>query len=91
MACGLLQIEKEEKDDVVGMISFQWKKVKMCRFQHTKSNPPKLILTRPAITYNENYNALPHNYKNYPNIEGFAPMFQIEIYGLTWSYKCFTL
>jgi hypothetical protein len=27
MTCGLLQIEKEEKDDVISMISFQRKKV----------------------------------------------------------------
>ena len=55
----------------------------MCRLQHTKSSLPKLILTGPAITYNENYNALPYNYKNYPNIEGLALMLKIKIDGLT--------
>jgi hypothetical protein len=75
MACCLLQMEMEEKDDVVCMISFQEKKSKICRLQHTESGPPKLILTRPAITYNENYNALLHNYRNSPNVESPASVF----------------
>jgi hypothetical protein len=90
MTCVLLQIE-EEKDDVIGMISFQGKKTEMCRLQHTKSGLPKLFLTRSAITYNRIYNALPYNYKNFPNVEGLAPMFQTEIDGLTRSNRCFTL
>ena len=65
MICGLLQIE-EEKDDVLGMISFQKKKAEMCRLQHTESGPSKLILIRHVITYNGNYNALPYNYKILP-------------------------
>ena len=75
MTCGILQIEKEEKHDVVYMISFQGKTIEMCRLQHTKNDPLKLVLTRPIVTYNENYNALPYNYKTSPNIEGFTPVF----------------
>jgi hypothetical protein len=83
MTGGLLQIEKEEKDDVIGMVSFKRKKVEVCKLQHTKSNPSKLILTRPAFTHNGKYNALPRNYSNPPNVEGPAFMFQTEIDELT--------
>jgi len=31
MTCGLLQIKKKKKDDVVGIISFHGKKAEMCR------------------------------------------------------------
>jgi hypothetical protein len=62
----------------------------MCRLQHTENNPSKLVLTRHVVTYNGNYNALPYNYKNSPNIEGHAPMFQTKIDGLTWNGRCFT-
>jgi len=51
MTHGLLKIEKEEKDDVVGMTSFQGKKVEMCKLQYTKSSPPKFILTKLVVTY----------------------------------------
>jgi hypothetical protein len=68
MTCGLLQIEKRENDDVVGKISFQWKKTKICRLQQTESGLPKHVLTRHIVTYNGNYNALPYNYRNSPNI-----------------------
>lgn len=57
MTCSLLQIEHEQTDDVIGMISFLNKKLEMCRLQYTKSGPLKLILTRPVVTYNGNYNA----------------------------------
>jgi hypothetical protein len=73
------------------MLSFQEKKVKMSRLQHTKSGPLKLILIRPVVTFNRNYNTLPHNYKNSPNVKGLAPVFQTKIDGLTQSWKCFTL
>jgi hypothetical protein len=76
---GLLQIEKKEKDDVISMISLKRKKVEACRLQHTKSNPSKLVFTRPVFTYNRNYNALPHNYSNPPNVEVPAFMFQTKI------------
>jgi hypothetical protein len=62
----------------------------MCRFQYTKSGPPKLVLTRHIIIYNENYNALPHNYGNSLNIKGHALVFQNDIDGLTRSGRCFT-
>jgi hypothetical protein len=75
MTCGLLQIEKEEKDDVVYMISFPGKRIEMCRLQHTESNPLKLVLTMPVVTYNENYNTLPYNYRNSPKIEGSTLVF----------------
>jgi len=55
----------------------------MCRLQHTKSGPLKLVLTRSIVTYNGNYNALPRNYKYSPNIKGHSLLFQIEIDGLT--------
>jgi hypothetical protein len=55
----------------------------MCRLQYTDSSPPKLVLTRLVITYNGNYNALPYNYRNSPNIKGYALVFQTEIDGLT--------
>jgi hypothetical protein len=61
------------------------------KLQHTKSGPPKVVLTRLVITYNRNYNALPYNYKISPNIESPAPMFQVEIDGLTRSSRCFAL
>jgi len=75
MTCGLLQIEKEEKNDVVCMISFPGKRIEMCKLQHTENNPLKLVLTKLVVTYNEIYNALPYNYINSPNIEGSTPMF----------------
>lgn len=90
MTCGLLQIEKAEKDDVVGMISFQGKKTDICRLQHTNNGPSKLVLTRLVVTYNGNYNALLYNYRNSHNTEGHVPMFQIEINRLTRSDKFFT-
>jgi hypothetical protein len=65
MTCGLLQIENEKNDDVVDLISFQGRKKEMRKLYHTMRDPPKLILTRHVITYNENYNALPHNYRNF--------------------------
>jgi hypothetical protein len=65
MTCGLLQIEKEKNDDVVDLITFQERKKEMRKLYHTRRDPPKLILTRHVITYNENYNALPHNYRNF--------------------------
>ena len=49
MTCGLLQIEKEEEDDAMGMISFQEKKAEVCRIQGTESGPPKLVMTRLAF------------------------------------------
>jgi hypothetical protein len=55
----------------------------MCRLQHTENGPSNLVPTRPVVTYNMNYNALPYNYRNSLNIEGPAPMFQTEIDGLT--------
>jgi len=58
------------------------------KLQHTKSSLLKLVLTRPAFTHNENYHALPYNYGNPPNV---APVFQIEIDGLTQSGRCFML
>ena len=58
--------------------------------QHTENGLPKLVLTKHIVTYNENYNALPYNYKNSPNIKGIAPVFQTRIDGLTWSGRCFT-
>ena len=81
MTCDLLQIENEE--NAIGMISFQGNKVEMCRLQHTKNSPLKLILTRPVVTYNGNYSALPHNYRNSPNIECHTSMFQNKIVGST--------
>ena len=90
MTYGLLQIEKEEKDNLIGMISFQGKKIEVCRLQHTESDPLKLVLTRLAFTHNENYNSLPHNYGNPPNVEGPTLVFQTEIDGLTRCGKCFT-
>ena len=41
-----LQIEKEEEDDVVGMISLLGKKVEVWRIHRTESGPLKLVLTR---------------------------------------------
>jgi hypothetical protein len=61
------------------------------RLQHTESSLLKLVLTRPTFTHNENYHALPHNYCNPPIFEGLAPVFQIEIDGLTRSGRCFML
>jgi hypothetical protein len=90
MTYGLLQIEKEEKDNFIGMISFQGKKIEVCRLQHTESDPLKLVLTRLAFTHNENYNSLSHNYGNPPNVEGPTLVFQTEIDGLTRCGKCFT-
>jgi hypothetical protein len=55
----------------------------MCMLQHTENGLPKLVLTKHIVTYNENYNALPYNYKNFPNIKGIAPVFQTRIDGLT--------
>ena len=55
----------------------------MCMLQHTESGLPKLVLTKHIVTCNENYNALPYNYKNSPNIKGIAPVFQTRIDGLT--------
>jgi hypothetical protein len=75
MTCGLLQIENEEKDDVIGTISFQEKKTKIRKLQHTKRGPSKLVLTRSIVTYSGNYNALDHNYIYYLNVEGPAPEF----------------
>ena len=69
MTCGLLQIEKKEEDDAMGMISFQEKKAEVCRIQGTESGPPKLVMTRLAFTRNRDYNALPYNYKNSPKNE----------------------
>jgi hypothetical protein len=65
MTCCLLQIEKEKNDDVVDLITFQERKKEMRKLYHTRRDPPKLILTRHVITYNGNYNALPHNYRNF--------------------------
>jgi hypothetical protein len=65
MTCGLLQIKNEKNDDVVDLISFQGRKKEMCKLYHTRRDPPKLILTRYVITYNGNYNALPHSYRNF--------------------------
>jgi hypothetical protein len=72
------------------MISFKGKKTKMCRLQHIKCSPPKLILIRLIVTYNMNYNAFPYNYINSPNIECLALVFQTKIDGLTRSGRCFT-
>jgi len=72
MTCGLLQMEKEEKDDVVGMISFKEKKTKICKLQHTKRGPSKLVLTRSVVTYSGNYNTLDHNYIYSLNVKGPA-------------------
>lgn len=77
MTCVLLQIEN--KKNAIGIISFQVKKIKMCRLQRTKNNQLKLILTR-LVTYNRNYSTLPHNYINFPNIECHASMFENIIY-----------
>jgi hypothetical protein len=54
---------------------FPRERIEMCRLQHTESNPLKLVLTKPVVTYNEIYNALPYNYRNSPNIEGSTLMF----------------
>jgi hypothetical protein len=75
MTCGLLQTEKEENDDVVGMISFQEKKIKICKLQHTKRGLSKFVLTRSVVTYSRSYNALDHNYIYSLNVEGPAPEF----------------
>jgi hypothetical protein len=90
MTCGLLQIEKKEEDDAMGMISFQGKKAEVCRIQGIESGPPKLVMTRLAFTRNRDYNALPYNYKNSPKIEKTSPMLLIEINRLTRSGRCFT-
>jgi hypothetical protein len=37
-----------------------------------------------------NYNSFPYNYINSPNIECLTLVFQIEIYGLNRSGRCFT-
>ena len=44
-----LQIEKEEEDDVLGMISLLGKKVEVWRIHRTESGPLKLVLTRPIF------------------------------------------
>jgi hypothetical protein len=44
-----LQIEKEEEDDVVGMISLLGKKVEVCRIHRIESGLLKLVLTRPVF------------------------------------------
>jgi hypothetical protein len=78
----VVYLQIENKENAIGMISFQGKKAEMCRLQHTKNSPLKLILTR-LVTYNGNYSALPHNYRNSPNIECHASMFQNKIAGST--------
>lgn len=74
MTCGMLQIENEEKDDDVGMIRFQEKKLEMCRLQHIKISPLKLVLTKPTPTMGTIMHCL-IIIKNSPNIDNLAHLF----------------
>lgn len=56
---GLLRVEKTTSEDVFIMKA---PTKKICRVQFTAGGPPKLILSKPAVTHKEDCSALPYNY-----------------------------
>ena len=87
MRRGLIRIEKATSGEV-SMIGAPNKEV--CRVQFVTGKPPKLILFKPVVAHEGNYNALPHDYGCSFKSTHQPPIFQAEIGGLTRSGRCFT-
>jgi len=88
MSRGLLRIKKATGEEV-SMMEAPNKEV--CRVQFVTGKPSKLVLSKPVVAHQGNYNALPHDYGCSFKSTQQPPVFQAKIGGLTRSGRCFTL
>lgn len=58
---GILQIKKGI-DREVSIMDVSGKGKEVCQVQFSTNGLPKLILSKPIVTYKGDYSALPHNY-----------------------------